>query len=76
MPFVYYIPEQDTEAMQKPMNAERLLALLGSQRKAGGISLCRLYGGTGEGGPGAHPPYHQTALSGNGSEIPYFPLLR
>ena len=51
-------------------------ALPGSQRKAGRLSLCRLYGGAGQRGPGAHPSYHQTALSGNGSEIPYFRVLR
>ena len=76
MPFVYYIPEQDTEAMQKQMDAERLLALPGCQRKAGRLSLCRLYGGAGQRGPGAHPSYHQAVVSGNGSEIPHFPIFR
>lgn len=42
MPFVYYIPEQDTEAMQKPMDAERLLRCLGASGKLAGFP-CAAY---------------------------------
>lgn len=41
-PFVYYIPEQDTEAMQKPMDAERLLRCLGASGKLAGFP-CAAY---------------------------------
>ncbi len=42
MPFVYYIPEQDTEAMQKPMDAEHLLCCLGASEKLAGFP-CTTY---------------------------------
>ena len=71
MPFVYYIPEQDTEAMQKPMDAERLLRCLGASGKLAGFP-CAAYMVE---QVREDPAHHQTALSGNSPEISHFSVL-
>lgn len=37
MPIVYYVPDQETAAFQKPLNAERLLRCLGVSGKLSGF---------------------------------------
>lgn len=37
MPLVYYIPEQEKDALQNPLDAERLLRLLGATGKLTGF---------------------------------------